>query len=719
MSIEWPSNTSGHAQATDEVSDPVNAVKAEPNKELADARLLRTLNSWWLEARDAHVANRIEQHLDADYYDHNQLAEAVKAELRARGQAPLQFNLVHAAINWIIGTERRTRVDWKILPRGPEDAGLAQAKQHVLKYVDDVNDAAHARSAAFSHAIKVGIGWTEECYDPDADEPVVVRHEDWKCIWSDPFAKKLDLADARYLHRVKWLDIDYAQQQWPKFADALARSARSADEIDLEDCDDPADVPGLFFSRTTDSGLGMGSSGVLGATGQRRLRSRVRIIETWYRKPMRRQRMIGILPQFDRQLFDPNNPAHARAVNAGQVQLIDAVVTEIHKACWQPGLLLEAKKEPYKHNRYPLTPTICYRNDKSGMPYGMIRGMRDPQDDYNRRRGKSLFLLSTNRLIYEDGVVDQEDEDDFLDEAAKPNAQLRVRAGALQNNRIKFESGTELAMAQLQLGNESKIQVYEGSGITRENLGQDGTGTLSGRAILAKQQQGAVSTAEPFDNYRFSFRQSGRKTLSNTEQFMSMPKRIRITGPSGRDDWLSINEPHVDPLTGEVWFDNDLTKSESDYHVDQQDYRETMRMAMAESLFEVIRNLPPELQLGMLDLAIELTDLPNRDELVRRIRAMNNQAAPGDEQNPEVIAAKQAQAQAEAQEAQLVQAERTAKVRKDNAAALKAEQDARKVNVQTKAEALNTAAILEAAMPLAPSADRLTEFPAEAGVQTQ
>ena len=48
---------------------------------------------------------------------------------------------------------------------------------------------------------------------------------------------------------------------------------------------------------------------------------------------------------------------------------------------------------------------------------------------------------------------------------------------------------------------ESKQNVYESSGVTRENTGSS-TGDQSGRAILAKQQQGSVTTAELFDNFR-------------------------------------------------------------------------------------------------------------------------------------------------------------------------------------------------------------------------
>lgn len=715
--VEFPAaNLGGTNTDASTNNDPVGAITPMAKGDEGNQRLLTTLNAWWIEARDAHAPNRAQQHKDADFYDHHQLTDEEIAVMNDRGQSPLVFNLVKPACDWVIGTERRTRVDWKVHPRGPEDVKGAQAKQETMKYVDDVNDGGYARSQAFSHMTKVGIGWTEECYEPGAEgEPLIVRHVDWKQMWWDPFATALDLRDARYMTRAKFLDVDYCIQQWPKFADAIERSARSTDEIDIEDAADPADVPGMFFARTShshDSSI----SGMSGFSGGRRFRSRVRVLQTIYKKPVRVKRMIGFAHELDRQVFDPKNAEHAKAVATGWVQLIDAINEELHSAIWLPNLILENKPLDNRHKRYPYTPMIAFRDDKSGMPYGLIRGMRDAQEDYNARRAKSLFLLSTNRVIYEEGAVEEKNEDAFRDEAAAPNAMLRVRNGALQNNRLRFENGTELAQSHVMLMENSKQHVFEGNGITRENLGQE-TRALSGKAILAKQQQGSVSTAELFDNYRYSFRQSGKKTLSNIEQYMSLPKRIRIIGAKGME-WLMVNEPVVDPMTGEVFFENDLTKSEADFYVDQQDYRETVRMAMAETLFEVIAKLPPELQLGMLDLAVELTDLPNRDEIVRRIRALNGHGAPGDENSPEAMAAAQAKAAQQQREQQLIEDERSAKVRRDNAAALRDETTARKTNVDTKAAALNTAAVLESALPLAPAADRLTEFPAQAGAIT-
>jgi uncharacterized protein with HEPN domain len=702
---------SGDSAVTLDAGDRHNRAshkRAKPKVDETQA-LLQQLQGWWDEAREFHAENRRQQLLDFDFYDHHQIDPDHARVMLDRGQMPTVYNLIALALDWIIGTERRTRIEGKVHPRGPEDQQTAQAKQQVLKYVDDVNYVGFEQSRAFAQAAKGGIGWMEECIVKDpGTEPLARRSVDWKQMWWDAFATRLDLQDARYITRRKWLDIDYAQAMFHEHADRLDGMAKSFTEIELSDSDDLADMPAMFLHRDVrtalDSGYRLFGSGSI----DRQWRRRIPINETWYKKPVAIKRMVSLDPDLNEAEFDPANARHAELLDQGLVSLTDAIKEQVCDAFWVPGLLLAHQVSPYKHNRYPFTPLFCKREDRTNLPYGYIRGMRDAQTDYNKRRSKTLWMLSVNRLIYEAGAIDKDDEDEILDEASRPDARIRVAKGALADNRIKFEWGGELAQGQITLMEHAKDHILENSGITKENLGQN-SNAISGRAILAKQQQGAVSTAELFDNYRFTMQVGGQKALALIEQYMSLPKRLRILGPAGKVDWLIINEPQVDPETGETFFANDLTAAAADYIVDQQDYRETVRMAMAEQLFEVIAKLPPEMQINLLDIAIELTDLPNRAELVARIRALNGQRGPGEEPNPADIEAQATRQRAEQAAADLDAQARSAKIQKDLAAANKQNAEAKRIAVEGKVAALDGAALLNAAVPLAPAADRLYE----------
>ncbi len=672
----------------------------------AEQETLRQLQGWWDEAREFHAENRRQQLIDVDFYDHHQFSTETAYAMLDRGQFPSVYNLIAVAIDWIIGTERRTRIEGKVHPRGPEDVESAQAKQQVFKYVDDVNQAGFQQSEAFANAIKAGVGWLEECVVKDASrEPIAIRWADWKEMWWDPFSKRKDLDDARYITRRKWIDLDYAAEMFPDHAARLDGMAKAFTEVDLSDSDDLADMPAMFLNRDLrqfDAGYRLFGS----TSTDQNYRRRLPINETWFKRPAKVQRMVSLDPDLNDLEFDPAKPSHTEAVGMGLASLTDAVESRIFVAFWVPGCLLKLDASPYRHNRYPFTPIWCKREDRTGLPYGYIRGMRDAQMDYNKRRAKALWHLSVNRVIVEAGAVDAADEDDFKDEASRPDAFLRVAKGALVEGRIRFEQGQELAASQVQLGEQAKQHILEGSGVTRENLGQEGQ-AKSGIAISLKQSQGAVATAESFDNLRLANQISGQKRLANIEQFMSMPKRLRILGPRGKLEWLLVNEPAFDPETGEVFFQNDLTAQQADYVVDQQDFRETMRMQMAEALFDVISKLPPELQINMLDLALELTDLPNRDELVARIRKLSGQGEPGEPLDEAQMAAKQAEQDAQQRASDIEMQERSVRMQKEMAHAAKLNAEAKRIGIQGKREALDTAGLVSAAVPLAPAADRL------------
>lgn len=694
-------------------------------------RMLRRLEDWWIEARDGHADNRREQMVDADYYDCNQWTAADAAVLMDRGQAPLTFPLIKQLCDWLIGTERRTRIDWNVLPRRDDAVKTADVKKQVLKFVSDVNGAGWARSSQFADVVKVGVGWTEECRNQKQGEmPVAVRHQDWKGMWWDPYSKDNTLKDCRYLIRAKWLDLDYAIAMCPDRADEL--TAKAVDTLDpvFETLELEATLPQMFFGTPNPFAVGYASSGTGNLFGSasivRKARKRVLALETWFRKAVNTSLMLGDSNQdqsgdLDGQVYDNANPSHRAALARGFVSLVDSVSEEMYCALWTPGVLLRLSKSPYKHGRFPFTPAWGYRRHRDGMPYGAIRPARDAQDEYNKRRSKILFDLSTNRVLYEAGAFDEADETRGLDEVKRSDGEVRVAKGALVEKRIQIERGNDVVAGQIQMLAEAKANVYENGGVTRENTGTS-AGEQSGRAILAKQQQGSVTTAELFDNFRQAIQESGQKTVSNCEQFLTLPQVIRVAGPDGAPAWVPINQPTFDPLTGEVKWANDITADEADFVVDETDYRETVRMAQAEMLFEMIGRLPPDLAAKLIDIAVEMTDLPNKAQLVARIRQATGQQPPGQENSPEAIAAAQEkEAEAERQR-QLEEAQRTANVNLTNAkageAAAKADlarTNAQHKAVQGKAEALQTASMVHQAPGLAPAADRIwnpaTAFP--------
>lgn len=668
--------------------------------------LFTKLWTWWREAQDAHFRSRAERLRDHEFYDGRQWTDEEIAGLAARGQAALVFNLVKQMVDWIVGTERRTRVDWNVLPREEGDVEGAQLKKELLKFVGDINKVGWHRSLAFEDAAISGLGWIEDCVvSAQNEEPLVSRHQDWKGMWWDPHSRDLQFADARYLIRRKYLDLDYATAMFPDRVALLKSCGASHVDPALEMVDDDAMLSSLYIGSRS---ILAGSVALILGTA----RERVSVWEVWYREPKKTRRIQSNAYDTSDPLhgvdFEAENEEHAAAI-AGELYSLTEGVTDVMRVAFMcEAGLLKVADSPYNHQRFPFTPIWAFRDHLSGMPYGVVRPAIDPQCDYNKRRSKSLFLLSVNRVLFEDGTVDEADEDHVLSEASRPDGQVRLKKNALAENRFRIDEQADMMSGHVRLMEEDKANIHESTGVTRENVGQE-SGAISGRAILAKQQQGAVSTAKLFDNYRLAMQLSGEKNLSNLEQFMSLPKVFRVLGAEGKARWERVNQPTWNDDTQSVEFNNDITQHHADFIVDQQDYRETMRMALAESLFELIGRLPGEVAINLLDIAVDLTDLPNKQALANRIRQMNGQPAPGTEDSPE---AQEAQARQQAERAEAAAREAAAgdaKTRLTNAQAARQEVQATNDTVRGKRDALDTVGIANAVAPMTPAADRLYE----------
>lgn len=645
-------------------SDEIDVVTSEHPLDSPDSvsRLIR-LEDWWYQARQALAPARYEMALDRDFYDGLQWSEEDKLVLAQRGQAPTTFNKIKPSLDWIIGTEKRTRIDYKVLPRTDDDVEGADIKTKLLKYLSDVNKTAFARSHAFSDSIISGVGWLEDGIRNDPTEEMLYsRYEDWKNIWWDHLAVQQDLSDARYLFRSKWVDLDIATAMFPDRAGRLSAAAKSFNAIHDTDDDEFFWLQGTM----TRDGKAITSPGYADdAFNVDNRRDRVRLIEAWYRIPSQVQVMRGH-PALEGAIFREADPYMAQLVEGGHVSLFGALKMVVRCAVFiggvsqTTGCLLQDMDSPYIHNRFPFTPTWCYRRGRDRMPYGVVRNLRDPQEDLNKRRSKSLYILSSKGLIADEDAF--EDWDEAIEEYQRPDMVLKKKKGA----EVEIVGDNALAEEHVMLAQEDARHIQDVAGVTDENMGRE-TNAVSGRAIQARQTQGSLTTAEPFDNLRFASQLSGEKQLSLVEQFYDQEKIIRLTGPRGQAEFFAVNQMMMDEY-GQPKVMNDITATKADFIISDQDFRESVRIALFEAFMNLCAQLPPEISVQLLDEVVDLSDLPGKDSLVKRIRQINGQQDPDEpEDSPEAMARQQAEAEQQqiAQAAMMTQlAEQEAKVKK-------------------------------------------------------
>lgn len=656
-------------------AQPSHPLDSEEMKELH-----RRLRSYLHQELDRQAENRFQMAVDEDYYDSIQWTEADAQVLKERGQAPLVFNVIAQSVNWIIGSEKRGRTDFNILPRKKQDAKPAEAKTKLLKYLSDVNRLPFHRSRSFEDTVKVGLGWIEDSYDDSTDgEPIYSRYESWRNVIFDSASTELDGTDMRYIFRPKWLDVDVACALVPDRADEIQKAAVAAERYgnySEEDGDEAMDW--AEFDRDTYS---------QSRTVSTHKRQRVRLIECWYRKPMRATKFLS--GDLRGEMFDESNPAHVEARDSGLYSLGERITMRVRVAIFTSRDMLFEGASPFRHNRFSLTPIWGFRRGRDNLPYGVIRWMRDIQDDINKRASKALYILSSNKVVMDEGAV--EDIEEFREEVARPDAVLVKKPG----KQIELNVDRELAAAHMDMMSRDIQMLQQVGGVTDELMGRS-TNAVSGVAIQARQEQGTVATNKLFDNLRFAVQMQGEIQLSLIEQFVTEEKTFRITNERGKADFITVNDGLPE---------SDIVRTKADFIIGESDWRATYRQAASEQLSQMIMKMPPQVGLVMLDLWADSTDLPNRDEIVKRIRQINGTRDPdATEPTPEELQQQQAAAeQAQAQQAMFMAelAEKQGKADKAQADAVAAQANAdlraaqaeqvRRQTVGINVEAINTA----------------------------
>ncbi len=669
---------------------------------------LRKLLEWHSQERERQAINRYQMSIDEDFYDHLQWSDEDALELRERGQAPLVFNYVKPTIDWIIGTEKRTRVDYKVYPREEDDEDAATAKTKLLKYLSDVNKTQFGRSRAFADSAKVGLGWMESGVRGDpTDELLFSRYESWRNIIYDSSSIERDLSDARYIFRWKWVDLDIAQTYFPDRKNEIRQAAIAQDLFGTEQ-DEDLWYLGQHFQAYNEQGEVLSRRTYISDASVINRRERVKLIECWYRQPVNEKICCGEL--YHGKVYDNQNSEMVQAQRDGVISVYDRVKLKMHCAVFTEGHLLQDVVSPYNHNRFPFTPIWCYRRGRDNAPYGVIRGIRDAQEDLNKRASKSLFILSTNKIIMDEGAV--EDVNELREEAARPDSIIVKTKG----KELTIDRDTQLAEEHLMLMDRDKQMIEDTGGVTQENQGRE-TNATSGKAIVARQEQGAVVTTELFDNLRYSMQLQGETELSLVEQFYTDRKVIRLTGNQGQNEWLVINDAGED---GELI--NDITRTSGDFIVGEQDFRQSIRIAMFESLSKMVQKLQPEIAIQLLDVVVKMSDVPDKDEIVARIRKINGHTDPNEKLSPEEQKALEAKQREQQEKTELEKDLQKAEVRKIVSESIerltKAQEAAIKGATQlaTMPSAAPVAdAILEAASP----SDDIDVFPDDLNIQKE
>ena len=575
-------------------------------------------------------------------------------QLKQAGRAVLSINNCQSPVDVMIGLERQNRWDPHAKPVGNEDPEDAETFSFVLKYFADLIELAEYHSEQFEDGliqgmkvIRIGVSTQRT---PTGEITLDLKDPGRDVIW-DPYWTKYDLSDARYVLDFKWAHVDDVLALYADQKDAIRAAVRILD----------AGLGGGAATATTDgSGFGGTRGGGGDAYGNTRSHpderlfydpgtNRIMVMEVWYLTYRQEWVVLDTLTGQIRPVetdavadalveaggTDPDTGTHLLTKHERQVPEIDmAVVLPATRHVLEEG-------NPHDNDleHYPHVPFIAKR--KRDHIYGPVRNLKDPQRVENKRIAQAIDIVSRfaniRQWYYEKSLVDPRVLQDQFS-----TAPLVIKDGGAPPGWLVPPLG-EVTRVLTELALQMKMSFREISGINTQMLGLQ-TSEMSGIAIARQQAQGQVIAGGYFSRFARTRKLSYQRLAKRIQQVLTTERYLRLVDPENLQPILiHVNPPAVRKLDKDAYkrfrteqLQNDAagrprvlrdpSALEFDVVIAETPQTATARTTAALALLDLLGKVP-QLWPAVIDIVLELLDIPRRQEILERVRAM--QAQPG------------------------------------------------------------------------------------------
>lgn len=430
--------------------------------------------------------------------------------LEEQKRPPVTFNRAGTVIDAVMGSEISNRQEIRYLPRTQEDGMLTETATGIAKWVRDNTDAEDEESDAFEDVLISGLGWTETRidYEEDPDGKICIERVDPLEMYWDPNANKHNITDAKFFIRVKWMASEDVKSLWP----GKEVTPTEYSDPDLEDVRN-ADPP--YYERES--------------TGIDYKRGLVRVLECQWCEKEKYHRV-------ENPLTGQVESLSGEKFKVLQKRFPDIRHASFTKRVWYRafvagGTLLEEGDAPIKEE-CSFKAITGKRDRKENAFYGLMRGMKEPQEWANKFFSQVLHIINSNSkggFFFETGAL--RDPNQAREDLAKPEGMVELNPGGL--NRIR-----ERQMFQFPTGIDRMMEfaissIRDVPGVNLELLGavnRDQAGVVE----TQRQRQALTVLAPIFSNLRRYRKEHGRLLLKFVRDYLEEGKLIRVVGPEGQ-----------------------------------------------------------------------------------------------------------------------------------------------------------------------------------------
>ena len=524
------------------------------------------------------------------------LGEQWPAEVRRRRELDarpcLTINRLPAFIRQVVNDARQNRPAIKVHPADDAaDPMVAEIYNGLIRNIETVSDADTAYDTALECAVTSGLGYfrvnTRYCDDDSFDQDIVIqRVANPFSIFGDPYSTAADSADWTTAFVVDSMGRDRFKARY-----------KGADRVDW----DALGYSGLAAPWLEDQ--------------------RILAAEYWTRRPVRRQilalssgEIVGAdVYRANKAMFDAagvsviGQPRETSSYEVKQHVLTGAEVLEtVH---WAGKYI-------------PIVPVYGDEVNIEGRRHlrSLVRDAKDPQRMFNywRTTSTELVALAPRAPFIGPKGAFKTDADKWATANVDNHAYIEFD-GPTAPERQMF-AGAPAGALQEALNASDDIKSI--LGLFDASLGAASNET-SGRAILARQREGDVSTFHFVDNLSRAIRHAGRILIDLIPRVYSAPRMVRVLGPGGDSTTVAVNQP-PQPGGGQggaMAAVYDLAAGKYDLTVEAGPSFTTRREEAANQMIQLIQAFP-EAAPVLGDLLAKNLDWPGADEIAQRLKTL-------------------------------------------------------------------------------------------------
>ena len=552
------------------------------------------------------------------FYRGDQWDEADMSVLDDQGRPALTINTILPTINAVLGEQSQRRADIQFKPRGGGKQDIADVLTKVYAQIADNNKLDWTEATVFSDGLIQDRGWFDVRIDFEdhVNGEVRITSKDPLDILIDPTAKSYDPKTWNEVFESKWMSLDEIEETYgQKQADKLRMIAEmgttlGADSMEYEE---------ERYGDLDDNEYGQNYPG--DPENARALRS-IRVIERQY------YRLKDCMFYVDPVTGDKRTIPYVwgkkkREEFADQygLAIIEKKIRTVRWTVTADTVVLFDDWSPYAH--FTLVPYFPYF--RRGKPFGMVRNLLSPQEQLNKITSQELHIVNTTAnsgWVVEGGSLSGMTADDLEEHGAQTGLVLEYNRGSTPPAKIQ---PNQIPTGLDRIGQKAASNIKAISGISDAMLGTDSP-EVSGIAIQAKQNRGALQIQVPLDNLQKTRQYLAEKVLQLVQMYYTEERVVQITDES--DPYKPRVELAVNQMTPEGEVINDLTLGEYDVIIGTAPARDNFdEMQFAEAI--ELRNAGVPIP---NDMIVEYSHLSRKADIAARIRQQEGTAPPTEEQ---------------------------------------------------------------------------------------